>query len=289
MNKIIDGKKFAADLCAKLAIETKNFQETKNITPGLAVILVGNDPASQVYVANKKKKAQSLGFYSQEIILPDNISEADLLAEINKLNNDNKIHGILVQLPLPKHINKDRIINAIKVEKDVDGFNIQNVGRLYTGQDSLVPCTPQGCLLLLEEFFQADLSGKKAVIIGRSNIVGKPMAELLLQKNCTTTIIHSKTRQVKQILLSADIIVAAVGIANFVKAEMVKKDVVIIDVGINRIKVNEKFKLVGDVDFNDVYDKVAAVTPVPGGVGPMTIACLMRNTLKAAKLASNNL
>lgn len=289
MNKIISGKKFADEVCAKLKAETTDFIKSQNIVPSLAVILVGNDPASKVYVANKNRKAKELGFASQEILLPENISEENLLKEINKLNENNKIHGILVQLPLPQHINKDKIINAIKFEKDVDGFNIKNVGLLYTGQDSLVPCTPQGCLMLLEEFTNFKLSGKNAVIIGRSNIVGRPMAELLLQKNCTTTIIHSKTQNIKTIVSAADIIIAAVGRANFVKSDMVKKDAIIIDVGINRIKVEDKFKLVGDVDFDDVYDKVSAITPVPGGVGPMTIACLMKNTLKAAKLSNCNL
>ncbi|MBT4878556.1 MAG: bifunctional methylenetetrahydrofolate dehydrogenase/methenyltetrahydrofolate cyclohydrolase FolD [Alphaproteobacteria bacterium] len=283
MTKIIDGKNFATEICKKLALETQSLKEQYNITPGLAVILVGSDPASQVYVGNKNKKAKNIGFLSKEILLPDNISEDALLSEINKLNKDKDIHGILVQLPLPKHINKDKVINAIDAKKDVDGFNIKNVGKLYTGQDSLVPCTPQGCLMLLEDFFANDLSGKNAVIIGRSNIVGRPMSELLLQKNCTTTIIHSKTKNMQEILVKADIIVAAVGIANFVTAKMIKDNAVIIDVGINRIKLNDKYKLVGDVDFSSVHDKVAAITPVPGGVGPMTIACLMKNTLKAAK------
>ena len=282
-NKIIDGKAFADQLCESLKDQVEQLKADKDIVPGLAVILVGSDPASQVYVSNKNKKAKSLGYNSKEILLAEDVSEAELLKEITNLNNDESIHGILVQLPLPKHINKDRVINAIDPDKDVDGFHVVNVGRLYTGQDSLVPCTPQGCLLLLQDYFKGDLAGKKAVIIGRSNIVGKPMAELLLQQNCTPTIVHSRTKNSEGLIKQADIIVAAVGIAEFVKADMVKEGAVIIDVGINRIERDGKFKLVGDVDIADVIDKAAAITPVPGGVGPMTIACLMKNTLQAAK------
>jgi len=282
-NKIIDGKAFADQLCESLKDQVEQLKADKDIVPGLAVILVGSDPASQVYVSNKNKKAKSLGYNSKEILLAEDVSEAELLKEITNLNNDESIHGILVQLPLPKHINKDRVINAIDPDKDVDGFHVVNVGRLYTGQDSLVPCTPQGCLLLLQDYFKGDLAGKKAVIIGRSNIVGKPMAELLLQQNCTPTIVHSRTKNSEELIKQADIIVAAVGIAEFVKADMVKEGAVIIDVGINRIERDGKFKLVGDVDIADVIDKAAAITPVPGGVGPMTIACLMKNTLQAAK------
>ncbi len=282
MNKIIDGKAFAAKLCEQVKQECIALKDQHNLVPGLTVVLVGDDPASKVYVGNKNKKARELGINSQEILLPADVAESELLEHITKLNQDEAVHGILVQLPLPQHIDKDKIINAIDPKKDVDGFHVVNTGRLYTGQDSLVPCTPQGCLLMLKEYL-GDLSGKKAVILGRSNIVGRPMAELLLQENCTTVMLHSRSKDIKAEAASADIIIAAIGKPEFVTAEYVKDGAVIIDVGINRIERSGKAKLVGDVAFDEVLDKVAAITPVPGGVGPMTIACLMMNSVKAAK------
>ncbi len=285
--KIISGKEFSANLLNNLKLKINEFTNKYNIKPGLAVILVGDDPASHVYVSNKNKKAKELGFNSFEINYSDSVSELSLLEKITELNNDPLVHGILVQLPLPKHINKDKIINHIDPKKDVDGFNILNVGKLHTKQEALFPCTPYGCLLLLKDHFKEDMSGKNAVIIGRSDIVGKPMAELLLQENATITIVHSKTKNIKEITIKADIIVAAIGKPLFLDASYIKNGAVIIDVGINRIKVNDKNKLVGDVDLDAVKNKAAAITPVPGGVGPMTIACLMVNCFKAAKISVN--
>ena len=285
-HKIINGKEFANKLCSKIKERVSFISNEHNITLGLAVILVGEDPASQVYVRNKEKKAKDLGINSKHISLSSDIIEEDLLKQIEILNNDPTIHGILVQLPLPKHINDRKIINAIDPKKDVDGFHIDNVGKLFTQQqDAFIPCTPLGCLLLLKDYFKNDLAGKNVVIFGRSNIVGRPISELLQQQNCTTTIIHSRSKNVLDCSIQADIIVAAIGRANFITAEYVKKGAVIIDVGINRIvhpEDSSKTKLVGDVDFAATHDKVDAITPVPGGVGPMTIACLMLNTVKAA-------
>jgi methylenetetrahydrofolate dehydrogenase (NADP+)/methenyltetrahydrofolate cyclohydrolase len=285
--KIISGKDFSAKVLANLKIEIDDFKGKYNITPGLAVILVGDDPASHVYVSNKNKKAKELGFNSYEINYSATVSEDVLLAKINELNNDANVHAILVQLPLPTHINKDKVINHINPSKDVDGFNILNVGKLHTKQDALFPCTPYGCLLMLKDYFKEGLQGKHAVIIGRSDIVGKPMAELLLQENATITMVHSKTQNIKDITNKADIIVAAIGKPLFVDSSYVKEGVVVIDVGINRILLDNKYKLVGDVNFADINNKAAAITPVPGGVGPMTIACLMVNCLKAAKMSVN--
>ncbi len=284
---IIDGKQAAADLRVALALEVKQLKESKGITPSLTVVLVGEDPASQVYVRNKAKQTTEVGMISNEIRLPDTTSQDELLTQLSILNNDNSVHGILVQLPLPKHIDESVVIAAINPEKDVDGFHAMNSGRLLNGEaGALVPCTPQGCIILAKQYLGDDLSGKHAVVIGRSNIVGKPVALLLLQENCTVTIAHSRTKNLAEVCQQADILVAAVGIAEFVKADWVKKGATVIDVGINRIENTEtgKAKLVGDVDYNAVSKVCGAITPVPGGVGPMTIACLLKNTLEAAKL-----
>ncbi|GAA6170774.1 bifunctional methylenetetrahydrofolate dehydrogenase/methenyltetrahydrofolate cyclohydrolase FolD [Colwellia sp. KU-HH00111] len=285
---IIDGKKAAADLRVTLSKAVSELKETKGITPSLTVVLVGEDPASQVYVRNKVKQTTEVGMISNEIKLPASTSQTALLAQLAQLNNDHRVHGILVQLPLPKHIDENVIIAAINPEKDVDGFHAMNSGRLLNGEaGALVPCTPQGCIILAKQQLGHDLSGKHAVVIGRSNIVGKPVALLLLQENCTVTIAHSRTKDLAQICQQADILVAAVGRPNFVKADWVKKGATVIDVGINRIEDEKtgKTKLVGDVDFAEVSKVCAGITPVPGGVGPMTIACLLKNTLDAAKLS----
>ena len=280
MTKIIDGKEEARKLRALVAKEI----EISGLKPGLAVILVGEDPASQVYVRNKDAAAREVGIEAQTIKLGAEISERDLLAKIDELNNDANVHGILVQLPLPKHIDEKAVINAVSPDKDVDGFHVINAGRAVTGQEALVPCTPLGCIILLKDLL-GDLSGMNAVVIGRSNIVGKPMANLLLAENCTVTVAHSKSRDLPKICALADILVAAVGRAKIVKKEWVKQGAVVIDVGINR---GEDGKLCGDVDFKEVAPKCAAITPVPGGVGPMTIACLLKNTLNACKLSKNS-
>ncbi len=283
MADIIDGKAFAENLRKDIAKQTAELK-AKGITPGLAVILVGEDPASQVYVRNKGKQSVEVGFKSVEYKLDASTSQEELLKLIDELNNDNSIHGILVQLPVPKHIDDKAVINAISPEKDVDGFSQLNVGRLNIGEKALTPCTPLGCTMLLKDYFGGDLSGKNAVVLGRSNIVGKPMAALLLQESCTVTIAHSRTKNIEEVCRRADIVVAAVGRPEMVKKEWIGKGAVVIDVGINRIERDGKNKLVGDVDFNDVQDTAAAITPVPGGVGPMTIACLLYNTLAAAKM-----
>ena len=281
----IDGKQAAADLRADLKLEVEALIKEKNITPGLTVVLVGEDPASQVYVRNKVKQTQEVGMISHEIRLPATATEAELLSQLETLNNDAAVHGILVQLPLPKHINESTIIAAISPEKDVDGFHAMNSGRLVNGEEgALVPCTPQGCIILAKKHLGDDLSGKHAVVIGRSNIVGKPVSLLLLQENCTVTIAHSRTVNLEEICRQADILVAAVGRPEFVKGEWVKSGATVIDVGINRIEVDGKGKLVGDVDYASVVDVAGAITPVPGGVGPMTIACLLKNTVEAARL-----
>ncbi len=283
MSNIIDGKQFADDLCEKLKIEVALLQKQHDLSPCIAVVLVGEDPASQVYVRNKVRRCEQLGIKSIEHRLSADTSEADLLALIDELNNDSAIHGILVQLPVPDQINDKAVLAAISPKKDVDGFHIENVGAMAVGENQMVPCTPLGSLMMLQDRL-GDLSGKHAVVIGRSNIVGKPMATLLLQQSCTVTIVHSRTVDIQSICRQADILVAAVGIPNFVKADWVKEGAVVIDVGINRIEVDGKSRLVGDVDFDDVQSKVSAITPVPGGVGPMTIACLMSNTVAAAKM-----
>ncbi len=279
--KIIDGKAFAENLRADIKKRVEKLKQEKGVTPGLAVVLVGNDPASEVYVRNKGKQTIEAGMRSFEYHLPETTSEVELLKKIDELNDNQQVHGILVQLPLPKHINEAAVINAITPEKDVDGFNITNVGKLATGSDGFVPCTPLGCLMLLKDVV-GDLSGKHAVVVGRSNIVGKPMANLLLKESCTVTIAHSKTTDLPALLKNADIVVAAVGRPNMVKGEWLKKGAVVIDVGINRITSEDgKTRLVGDVDTNSCKDIASAITPVPGGVGPMTIACLLENTYRA--------
>ena len=275
---ILDGKKEAALLREEIKKEIAALKEKDNKIPGLTVILIGDFAPSQIYVRNKEKNSKEVGINSEVIKYSKDISEKEVLEKIEELNNNNNVSGILVQLPLPAQINKEKIINAINPKKDVDGFNPINVGNLASGYKSIVPCTPLGCLYLIKKV-EKNLSGKHAVIIGRSNLNGKPMAQLLLKENCTVTIIHSKTKDLKTECQKADILVAAVGVANLVKNDWVKKDSIIIDVGINKVGN----KIVGDVDFDQVKDKVRAITPVPGGVGPMTIACLLKNTLDCFK------
>ena len=282
--EIIDGKAFAGRVRGQVAKHVARLKAEHAIVPGLAVVLVGEDPASQVYVRSKGKLTVEVGMHSVEHKLDVNTSEADLLAVIAQLNADHTIHGILVQLPLPKHLNEDLVISCINPAKDVDGFHISNVGLLGTGQKSMVPCTPLGCLMMLRDHF-GSLSGCDAVVIGRSNIVGKPMAQLLLADSCTVTIAHSRTKDLPAIVRRADIVVAAVGRAEMVPGDWIKPGAVVIDVGINRIPAPEKgegkMKLVGDVDYASCAEVAGAITPVPGGVGPMTIACLLANTLTA--------
>ena len=275
---IIDGKREAELLREEIKKEILEIKESKNKVPGLTVILIGNYAPSQIYVKNKEKNSKEVGMNSNVIKYSDDVTEKEILDKIKELNNDQNISGILVQLPLPKQIDKEKIINAIHPSKDVDGFNPVNVGNLSSGYQGLVPCTPMGCLMLIKKV-EKDLSGKHAVIIGRSNLNGKPMAQLLLKENCTVTIVHSKTKNLQQECLKADILVAAVGVPNLVKKDWVKKDAIVIDVGIN--KLNDK--IVGDVEFDQVKDIAKAITPVPGGVGPMTIACLLKNTLECFK------
>jgi len=281
----IDGKALAQELRDSLAVEVAQLREERGITPGLTVILVGEDPASQVYVRNKVRQTKEVGMISNEIRMPADSSQQALLDELDKLNNDPAVHGILVQLPLPKHIDEALIIDTILPEKDVDGFHPMNSGRLCNGDDAaLVPCTPQGCVLLAKKHLGDNLSGKHAVVIGRSNIVGKPVSLLLLQESCTVTIAHSRTNDLPALCATADILVAAVGRPEMVKADWVKPGATVIDVGINRIDTEDgKGRLVGDVDFADVEPVAEAITPVPGGVGPMTIACLLKNTMEAAR------
>ncbi|MBQ4809606.1 bifunctional methylenetetrahydrofolate dehydrogenase/methenyltetrahydrofolate cyclohydrolase FolD [Phaeobacter sp. HS012] len=281
---IIDGKAFAATVREKVAGHVARLKEEHDITPGLAVVLVGEDPASQVYVRSKGKQTVEVGMNSFEHKMDADTSEADLLAVVDTLNNDPSVHGILVQLPLPGHLNEDLIINSIAPEKDVDGFHISNVGLLGTGQKSMVPCTPLGCLMMLRDY-HGSLSGMEAVVIGRSNIVGKPMAQLLLGDSCTVTIAHSRTKDLPDVVRRADIVVAAVGRPEMVPGDWIKEGATVIDVGINRIPAPEKgegkMKLVGDVDYASCAERAGAITPVPGGVGPMTIACLLANTVTA--------
>ncbi len=278
---IIDGKGFAATVREKVAAHVAALQRDHGLTPGLAVVLVGEDPASQVYVRSKGKQTVEAGMKSVEHKLDAGTSEADLLALIGQLNADPTIHGILVQLPLPGHMNEALVINAIDPAKDVDGFHISNVGLLGTGQKSMVPCTPLGCLMLLRDHL-GSLSGLDAVVIGRSNIVGKPMAQLLLGDSCTVTIAHSRTRDLPEVVRRADIVVAAVGRPQMVQGSWIKPGATVIDVGINRIdKPEGGTRLVGDADFDSCAEVAGAITPVPGGVGPMTIACLLANTLTA--------
>ena len=275
---IIDGKKEAEIIRNEIKKEISDLKKKSGKTPRLTVILIGDFAPSLIYVKNKEKSAKEVGINSEIIRYPKNVSEKDILEKIEELNKNDKISGILVQLPLPSQISKEKIINAINPSKDVDGFNPINVGNLSSGYDSIVPCTPLGCLLLIKNI-ESNLAGKHAVIIGRSNLNGKPMAQLLLKENCTVTIAHSKTNDLQNECLKADILVAAVGVPNLIKKDWVKKNAIVIDVGIN--KVGEK--IVGDVNFDELKDNVKAITPVPGGVGPMTIACLLKNTLTCFK------
>ncbi|EJF92746.1 bifunctional methylenetetrahydrofolate dehydrogenase/methenyltetrahydrofolate cyclohydrolase FolD [Bartonella tamiae] len=291
MVDVIDGKKISGDILAKVKSETALLNKNHKIQPGIAVIIVGEDPASQVYVASKEKRAKECGFLSLKHSLSRDTSENDLLALIETLNQDKTIHGILVQLPLPSHMNSDHIIQTISPDKDVDGFHYINAGKLATGAiaDAFVPCTPAGAMIMITSRLGQDLSGKDAVIVGRSNIVGKPIAALLLAANATVTIAHSRTRDIDDVCRSADILVAAVGQPKMIKGDWIKPGATVIDVGISRIPAPEKgegkTRLVGDVDYEDAEKVAASITPVPGGVGPMTIAMLMANTLKAACLA----
>ena len=275
---IIDGKMVASKIKENIAAEVKTLKQKTGKTPGLAVVLVGNDPASAVYVRNKNKTCENLGFHSFENILPADTSESKLLGLIHELNIDDRVNGILVQLPLPDQISSNKILEAINPKKDVDGFHLENVGRLVTGNASFKPCTPEGIIQLLDHY-EVNIEGKHAVILGRSNIVGKPISLLLLERNATVTICHSKTQNLSAITKSADILIAAIGKPNFVTEDMIKDNTIIIDVGINRVDN----KLIGDVDYQSVSKKASLITPVPGGVGPMTIAILMANTLQSFK------
>ncbi len=282
--QILNGKEIAAELrtCVAKAVTYLNKQ---SVYPGLATILVGRDPASSVYVANKSRLAKELGIKSFQYDLEENITEKELIKLIDELNDNHEVDGILVQLPLPKHINADIILDTIKPNKDVDGFHTINAGNLYLNRKAVIPCTPLGCLIMLRSL-KVSLHGLRAVIIGRSNIVGKPMSQLLLKENCTVTVVHSYTKNIKEIVKESDIVVAALGIANYVKESWIKPGSIVIDVGINRIKENGKNKLVGDVEFDKIKNIASAITPVPGGVGPMTIACLLMNTV--LQCSSNN-
>ena len=282
MTGIIDGKAFAAELTARVANVVSSLESSHGLIPGLAVVLVGEDPASEVYVRNKGKQTVEVGMASFEHRLSDQTTEGELLELIDQLNNDATVHGILVQLPLPAQINTHAVINAIDSDKDVDGFHLTNVGRLTTGESGLVPCTPLGCMMLLDAY-AGDLSGQNAVIVGRSNIVGKPMASLLLAAHCTVTVAHSRTKDLANVCRQADILIAAVGRAEMIQGDWIKPGATVIDVGINRIDgENGKKRLVGDVEFASASTVAGSITPVPGGVGPMTIACLLRNTVQAA-------
>jgi len=278
---IIDGKQISADMRNEMIAEVAALKE-KGVTPGLAVVLVGEDPASKVYVGSKEKACIALGMYSEVHRLPESTTEQELLALIDKLNNQDSINGILVQLPLPKHINEKAVIDAISVEKDVDGFHPQSVGNLVIGDDSLLPCTPAGVIELIKRS-GIEISGKHAAVIGRSNIVGKPVAMLLLRENATVTICHSRTANLQEVVKQADIVVVAIGRANAIDASYIKPGAVVIDVGINRL---ENGKLAGDVDYESCLAEAGYITPVPGGVGPMTITMLMKNTITAAKNAN---
>ena len=275
---IIDGKKTAADLRSNLKNEVDNLKKQFNRVPGLTVILIGEYAPSKIYVRNKEKSAVEIGLKSEIIKYPDTVDEKTVLEKISELNNDENVSGILVQLPLPKHIDNKKIIDAIDPNKDVDGFHPNNVGNLSSGYQSSIPCTPLGCHLLIKKI-EPNLNGKKAVVLGRSNLNGKPMTQLLLKENCTVTIAHSKTKNLKEECLKADILVVAVGIPKLVKGDWVKKGSIVIDVGINKTKEG----IVGDVDFDEVLKHAKAITPVPGGVGPMTIACLLKNTIECFK------
>jgi len=281
--QIIDGKKVAADTKASIKEQTDELKSKYHITPGLAVVIVGDDPASRVYVNNKKKACEAVGFVSEEYALPAETTQEELLALVETLNSKPDISGILVQLPLPKHLDDKAVIAAINPQKDVDAFHAVNVGKIMLGEYDFLPCTPAGVMEMLHSY-QIPVEGRECVVIGRSNIVGKPMGMLLLHENGTVTICHSRTKNLAEVCRRADILVAAVGIPKFVKADMVKEGAVVIDVGMDR---DENGKLCGDVDFENVKEKCSFITPVPGGVGPMTIATLMKNTLKACKLQNN--
>ncbi|HKQ94380.1 MAG TPA: bifunctional methylenetetrahydrofolate dehydrogenase/methenyltetrahydrofolate cyclohydrolase FolD [Aestuariivirgaceae bacterium] len=279
--KIIDGKAYAERLRSRIAAAVAELKSRSGLTPGLAVVLVGEDPASQVYVRNKHKQTLEAGMNSWEHRLPASTSQDDLLKLVGRLGEDRSVHGILVQLPLPKQIDSHKILNAVNPDKDVDGFHVINAGRLVTGQDSLVPCTPLGCVLLAKDTLQR-LEGLEAVVVGRSNIVGKPVAQLLLAENATVTIAHSRTRDLPGVCRRADLVIAAVGRPEMIKGDWIKPGACVIDVGINRIERDGKTRLVGDCEFESCARIAGAITPVPGGVGPMTIACLLRNTVTAA-------
>ena len=279
--KIIDGKAYAERLRSRIATAVAELKSRSGLTPGLAVVLVGEDPASQVYVRNKHKQTLEAGMNSWEHRLPASTSQDDLLKLVGRLGEDRSVHGILVQLPLPKQIDSHKILNAVNPDKDVDGFHVVNAGRLVTGQDSLVPCTPLGCVLLAKDTLQR-LEGLEAVVVGRSNIVGKPVAQLLLAENATVTIAHSRTRDLPGVCRRADLVIAAVGRPEMIKGDWIKPGACVIDVGINRIERDGKTRLVGDCEFESCARIAGAITPVPGGVGPMTIACLLRNTVTAA-------
>ena len=282
MATIIDGKAFSANLRGEIARKVALLKQAHSITPGLAVVLVGEDPASQVYVRSKGKQTAEAGMNSYEHKLDVDTSQQDLLALIDQLNNDPDVHGILVQLPLPGHIDEESVINSVSVDKDVDGFHLSNVGRLAIGAEGIVPCTPLGSIMMLKDHL-GDLSGLKAIVVGRSNIVGKPMASLLLKESCTVTMAHSRTRDLPGECRQADIVVAAVGRPEMVKGDWIKPGATVIDVGINRIENEDgTTRLVGDVEFSSASEVAGAITPVPGGVGPMTIACLLHNTLQQA-------
>lgn len=290
--KRIDGKAKAEELAKSITQQAAALFNEHGIRPGLAVVIIGDDPASQVYVRNKKRRAEACGFYSVQHTLAEDVSQQAVLQLIDELNNDKAIHGILVQLPLPEHLDEQTITQAISPTKDVDGFHFINIGKLTAGHiaDAFVPCTPAGCMLMIEDELGPDLSGKNAVIIGRSNIVGKPMASLLMQRNATVTITHSRTKDLPKVVRNADIVVAAVGRPEMVKADWIKPGAIIIDVGINRVEKTidgeTRSRLTGDVDYDDVCTVAGAVTPVPGGVGPMTITMLMFNTLRSARLSA---
>ena len=283
MAQIIDGKAVSAAVKQEVADEAAKLRDEKGLKVGLAVVIVGNDSASRVYVNNKKKACEAVGFQSFEYALDENTTQEQLLDLVNVLNRDDRVNGILVQLPLPKHIDEKAVINAISPAKDVDAFHPENVGKIMIGEYSFLPCTPAGVMRLIEST-GVDISGKKCVVVGRSNIVGKPQAMLLLQKNGTVTICHSRTQNLKEECKAADILVVAIGKAKFITGDMIKEGAVVIDVGMDR---DENGKLCGDVDFDEVEKKASLITPVPGGVGPMTIAMLMRNTLTACKLQNN--
>ncbi|MBY5920240.1 bifunctional methylenetetrahydrofolate dehydrogenase/methenyltetrahydrofolate cyclohydrolase FolD [Ferrimonas balearica] len=279
---LIDGKAIANQVIDEIGAEVRALTEAGKPIPGLAVVLVGEDPASQVYVRNKLLKCQQAGIASREYRLPVETMESDLLGLLVDLNDDPDVHGILVQLPLPKHIDEQKVLQAIAPEKDVDGFHPENLGRLLVGApDALVPCTPLGCLIMLRQTMGEALAGKHVVVVGRSNIVGKPAALLALQQHCTVTLVHSRTQNIEALCRQADVLIVAVGRPELVKAEWVKPGAVVLDVGINRVERDGKARLVGDVAFDEVAQVASAITPVPGGVGPMTIACLLRNTLQA--------